>query len=85
MSGTKFGGYAAPAPLDGQPVRSCQTQVDNVGDSAITTIEAIRQTTQDVPNRSKLSQQGHGSFIGQHRRTIDRQPGQDAASGSSFS
>ena len=32
--------------LDGQPVRSCQTPVDNVGDSAITTIEAIGQTPQ---------------------------------------
>ena len=34
-----------PAP-NGQPVRSCQTPVDNVGDSAITTIEAIGQAPQ---------------------------------------
>jgi isoquinoline 1-oxidoreductase subunit alpha len=32
--------------LDGQPVRSCQTPVDSVGDSAITTIEAIGRTPQ---------------------------------------
>jgi isoquinoline 1-oxidoreductase alpha subunit len=32
--------------LDGRPVRSCQTPVDNVGDSAITTIEAIGQAPQ---------------------------------------
>jgi isoquinoline 1-oxidoreductase alpha subunit len=32
--------------LDGQPVRSCQTPVNSVGDSAITTIEAIGQTQQ---------------------------------------
>ena len=32
--------------LDGQPIRSCQTPVDNVGDSAITTIEAIGQAPQ---------------------------------------
>ena len=46
MTGTKFGcGQslcgACTAHLDGQPVRSCQTPVDSVGDSAITTIEAI--------------------------------------------
>src|SRR3954452_2070081 len=49
MTGTKFGcGQAlcgaCTVHLDGQPVRSCQTPVDNVGDSAITTIEAIGQT-----------------------------------------
>jgi isoquinoline 1-oxidoreductase alpha subunit len=27
--------------VDGQPVRSCQTPVDSIGQSAITTIEAI--------------------------------------------
>jgi isoquinoline 1-oxidoreductase alpha subunit len=51
MTGTKFGcGQAlcgaCTVHLDGQPVRSCQTPVDNVGDSAITTIEAIGQTPQ---------------------------------------
>lgn len=51
MTGTKFGcGQAlcgaCTVHLDGQPVRSCQTPVDNVRDSAITTIEAIGQTPQ---------------------------------------
>ena len=51
MTGTKFGcGQAlcgaCTVHLDGQPVRSCQTPVDSVGDSAITTIEAIGQTPQ---------------------------------------
>ena len=51
MTGTKFGcGQAlcgaCTVHLDGQPIRSCQTPVDNVGDSAITTIEAIGQTPQ---------------------------------------
>ncbi|MDL2409698.1 (2Fe-2S)-binding protein [Rhizobium calliandrae] len=51
MTGTKFGcgrGLcgACTVHLDGQPVRSCQTPVDSVGDSAITTIEAIGQTPQ---------------------------------------
>ena len=51
MTGTKFGcGQAlcgaCTVHLDGQPVRSCQTPVDNVGDSAITTIEAIGQAPQ---------------------------------------
>jgi isoquinoline 1-oxidoreductase subunit alpha len=51
MTGTKFGcGQAlcgaCTVHLDGQPVRPCQTPVDNVGDSAITTIEAIGQTPQ---------------------------------------
>ena len=49
MTGTKFGcGQAlcgaCTVHLDGRPVRSCQTPVDNFGDSAITTIEAIGQT-----------------------------------------
>ena len=51
MTGTKFGcGQAlcgaCTVHLDGQPVRSCQTPVDSVGDSAITTIEAIGGTPQ---------------------------------------
>jgi isoquinoline 1-oxidoreductase alpha subunit len=32
--------------VDGQPVRSCQTTIDSIGDSAVTTIEAIGQTPQ---------------------------------------
>jgi isoquinoline 1-oxidoreductase alpha subunit len=51
MTGTKFGcGQAlcgaCTVHLDGQPVRSCQTPVDSVSDSSITTIEAIGQTPQ---------------------------------------
>ena len=51
MTGTKFGcGQAlcgaCTVHLDGQPVRSCQTPVERVGGSAITTIEAIGQTPQ---------------------------------------
>jgi isoquinoline 1-oxidoreductase alpha subunit len=49
MTGTKFGcgiAYcgACTVHLDGQPVRSCITSVGDVGDAAITTIEAIGQT-----------------------------------------
>lgn len=48
MTGTKFGcGQslcgACTVHLDGQPVRSCQTPVESVGDGAVTTIEAIGQ------------------------------------------
>ena len=51
MTGTKFGcGQAlcgaCTVHLDGQAVRSCQTPVERVGGSAITTIEAIGQTPQ---------------------------------------
>jgi isoquinoline 1-oxidoreductase alpha subunit len=51
MTGTKFGcGQAlcgaCTVHLDRQPVRSCQTPVDSIGDSAITTIEAIGKTPQ---------------------------------------
>src|SRR5262249_14990308 len=51
MNGTKFGcGQAlcgaCTVHVDGQAVRSCQTPVDSIGDSAITTIEAIGQSPQ---------------------------------------
>ena len=46
MTGTKFGcGMAlcgaCTVHLDGQPIRSCVTPIDSVGDATITTIEAI--------------------------------------------
>ena len=49
MTGTKFGcGQAlcgaCTVHIDGQAIRSCQTPVDSVGDSAVTTIEAIGAT-----------------------------------------
>jgi len=51
MTGTKFGCGAAlcgacTVHIDGQAIRSCQTPVDSVGDSAVTTIEAIGQAPQ---------------------------------------
>ena len=49
MTGTKFGcGMAlcgaCTVHIDGSPTRSCVTPVDSIGDSEITTIEAIGKT-----------------------------------------
>jgi isoquinoline 1-oxidoreductase alpha subunit len=51
MTGTKFGcgqGLCGACTVhqDGQPIRSCQTPVESVGDSQITTIETIGLTPQ---------------------------------------
>src|SRR5712671_4677901 len=51
MTGTKFGCGAAlcgacTVHVDGAATRSCITPIDSIGDSAITTIEAIGQTPQ---------------------------------------
>jgi isoquinoline 1-oxidoreductase alpha subunit len=49
MTGTKFGcGMAlcgaCTVHLDGAPIRSCITTIDSIGDSKVTTIEAIGAT-----------------------------------------
>ena len=46
LKGTKFGcGQAlcgaCTVHMDGQPIRSCQTALADVGDSKVTTIEAV--------------------------------------------
>eukprot|EP00003_Mantamonas_plastica_P026050 TRINITY_DN5222_c0_g2_i1.p1 TRINITY_DN5222_c0_g2~~TRINITY_DN5222_c0_g2_i1.p1 ORF type:complete len:151 (-),score=4.16 TRINITY_DN5222_c0_g2_i1:151-603(-) len=51
MTGTKFGcGLAlcgaCTVHVDGEAYRSCQTPIDSIGDSSITTIEAIQETDQ---------------------------------------
>ena len=51
MTGTKFGcgvGLCGACTVhqDGQPIRSCQTPVESIGESTITTIETIGQTPQ---------------------------------------
>src|SRR5262249_10565567 len=50
MTGTKFGCgmalcVACTVHLDGSPVRSCITTIDSVGNSVVTTIEAIGVTS----------------------------------------
>jgi isoquinoline 1-oxidoreductase alpha subunit len=49
MTGTKFGCGMAPCGactvhIDGNPTRSCITTIDTIGNSEVTTIEAIGGT-----------------------------------------
>ncbi len=68
LTGTKFGcGIAqcgaCTVHLDGQPIRSCQTSVGEVGDGKVTTIEAIdgkvAQTIQAVWTEMDVPQCGY--------------------------
>jgi isoquinoline 1-oxidoreductase subunit alpha len=45
MIGTKFGCGIAQCGVCGQPIRSCITSIDSIGDSKIATIEVIGKTT----------------------------------------
>ena len=60
MTGTKFGcGMAlcgaCTVHIDGAAVRSCITSVDSVGDSKVTTIEAIGKTAGRQQNPASLA------------------------------
>ena len=68
LTGTKFGcGIAqcgaCTVHLDGQPIRSCQTRIGEVGDGKVTTIEAIdgkvAQTIQAVWTEMDVPQCGY--------------------------
>ena len=53
MPGTKYGGGiaqcgACTVHLDGQPVRSCQTRIGDVGEAKITTIEGVEGKVADA-------------------------------------
>src|SRR4051812_38874858 len=64
MTGTKFGcGMAlcgaCTVHLDGEPIRSCVTTVDTIGDSEVTTIEAIGGAAAGAKNeQARLDPQG---------------------------
>src|SRR5262249_44357296 len=64
MTGTNFGcGQAlcgaCTVHIDGQAVRSCQTPVDSVSGSAVTTIEAIGQAPRGAASQSSSLRQSH--------------------------